>query len=79
MLETLPEFNQFPLLQDLKMTVQIPVREPTEVFQITEQESFRVSNQRSEHAEARALVDQAIEALIAESAGRHFRLFRFRH
>src|SRR5262249_48033349 len=64
--ERLGDLDQASLFQDLQMAAEIPVGERAELLQVREGETFGMRHQRGENAEARLLVDDAVEARVGE-------------
>src|SRR6201998_2292283 len=62
------DFDHFCFFENAEMSAEIAVSECAELLEIVEGEAFGVGDKRSEHAEARAFVDDAIEAFVCEAA-----------
>jgi hypothetical protein len=63
---TFGKAHQAGLLQNLKMTVQIAVGERTELFHFRERQPSRVRDQAGQHAQTRALMNDAIQAIVGK-------------
>src|SRR6185312_11327754 len=62
----LRDLDEPRVLEHLEVTAQIAVGEATELLDHCERQSFRIGEQRGEHTESRALVHDAVEALVRE-------------
>src|SRR4051794_21990505 len=65
-LVALPYLDKTRLLQQLNLPAEIAVRQRAQRLEIVEHESLRMRGQRRENAQARALVDHALELLVRE-------------
>src|ERR1700722_20175556 len=59
--------DQLGRFKPLQMPIEVAVGERAQLFEIAEQQAFRMSDERGEHAQAGALVNDAIQAVVRES------------
>src|SRR5262249_37942834 len=61
------DLDESGLAERVKMSAQIAVGEPAHLLQIAEDQALRVGHERCEHAQARLLVDHAVEPFVSEA------------
>src|SRR5580704_5017741 len=66
-LDALRDCDQPCVFEYLQMPVEIAVGQRTQLFQVAEQQSSRMSDQRREHAQAGAFVNDAVQPVVGES------------
>jgi len=64
----LEEFDHLFGLEDGEVAAEVAVRERAELFEFVEEQAFGIGDERGEHAEAGALVDDAVESFVGEAA-----------
>ena len=62
------DFDHFGFFEYAEMAAEIAVSECAELLEIVEGQAFGIRDERGEHAEARAFVDDAIEAFVGKAA-----------
>src|SRR4051812_36614008 len=62
------DFDHPGFFEHLEMAAQVAVSERAQLLQVDEGQSLRISDKRGEYAEARALVNDAIEAFVGKAS-----------
>jgi hypothetical protein len=60
--------NHFGFLKNAEVAAEIAVSEGAELLEIVKWEAFRVGDERSQHTQASALVDDAVKTFVCETA-----------
>ena len=68
--ESLPDLDEAGLVQDLEVPAEVAVGEVAEFLQVGEDDAARVGDQRRHDPQPGLLVEDALEALVGEPAGR---------
>src|SRR5579863_5093919 len=66
-LNALRDRDQLGLLEHLQVPVEVAVRQGAQLLQVPEQQSLRVGNERREHAQASALVNDTVQPIVGKT------------